>query len=146
MNVFCFPYNASELPLLCSQIFLELNIVTLSWMARRLEGCIKTLYPSLVRPLMCLGARGALRSQAFTSSLRSAITGLWWRPLKRQARSLATPGLCTRSIFKSGSCKGKFQQQHRKGRRAHRWALVSLEICCKREPTHWIDMNNINLW
>lgn len=88
-----------------NHILKKLDIFTLSWMARRLEGCIKTLYPRLVIPLTCRGASGALLSQAFTSSRLTAITGLWWSPLKRLSPSPPSLVLCNRSILKPGDCK-----------------------------------------
>ena len=86
-------------------VSLQIGNITLSWMARRLEGCIKTLYPRLVIPLTCRGARGARLSQAFTSSRLKAITALWWSPLERLGPSLPSLVLDTRSILKPGDCK-----------------------------------------
>lgn len=95
-------------------LFKKLEVFTLSWMARRLEGCIRTLYPRLVIPLMCRGARGALLSQAFTSSRLRAITALWWSPLEKLSPSLPSLVLCTRSILKPGDCKDIIREQNNK--------------------------------
>lgn len=52
--------------------------LTLSWMARLLEGCTSTLCPAAVISLTCRGARGARLSHTLTSSRRIAMTLLWF--------------------------------------------------------------------
>lgn len=107
--------------------------LTLSWMARLLEGCTSTLCPAAVISLTCRGARGARLSHTLTSSRRMAMTLLgfcwwWWRCWDLRWQHMQTlnplPWLLTRRSMTGPVSKTHRLQLLHTSERNHTWEML----------------------